>query len=85
METIEVLRASIDLEHWIVQFGTFAVGYSEEPSKVLIFRYVLEPKGSLAQSGQPVLRSIGWKVDLRQTNSTYVANNRNSLMQSGNS
>ena len=50
METTKVFWASIDLEPLIVQFGTFAVGSSEEPSKVLIYRFFLEPNGSLARS-----------------------------------
>ena len=43
MELIKVLWAGIDLEPSIVKFGTFAVGSSEEPSKVPIYRFVLEP------------------------------------------
>ena len=50
MEPIKVLWAGIDLEPLIVQFGTFAVGSSEEPSKVLIYRFFLEPNGSLERS-----------------------------------
>ena len=50
MEPIKVLRAGIDLEPLLVQFGTFAEGSSEEPLKVLIYRFFLEPNGSLARS-----------------------------------
>ena len=86
METIKVVCAGIDLESWIVQFGTFAVGSSEQPSKVLI--YFLESKGCLAWSGKPMLKSMSsadivTREILRQTNSTKGANNRHSLMQSG--
>ena len=49
MEPIKVLRAGIDLEPLIVQFGTFAVGSSEKPLKVLVYRFFLEPSGSLAR------------------------------------
>ena len=45
MEPRKVLRAGIDLEPLIVQFGTFAEGSSEEPLKVLIYRFSLEPNG----------------------------------------
>ena len=46
MEPIKVLRAGIDLEPLLVQFGTFAEGSSEEPLKVLIYRFFLEPNSS---------------------------------------
>ena len=49
MEPIKVLWAGIDLEPLIIQSGTFAVGSSEELSKVLIYRFFLEPSGSLAR------------------------------------
>ena len=50
MELLKVLWAGIYLEPLIVQFRTLAVGFSEEPSKVLICRFYLEPKDSLARS-----------------------------------
>ena len=50
MQPVKVLWAGIDLEPLIVQSGTFAVGSSEEPSKVLIYRFFLEHNGSSARS-----------------------------------
>ena len=50
MEPIKVLWAVIDLEPLIVQFRTLAVGSSEEPTKVLIYRFFLESNGSSARS-----------------------------------
>ena len=47
MEPIKVLRAGIDLEPLLVQFGTFAVGFSDEPTKVLTYRFFLEPNATL--------------------------------------
>ena len=46
----KVLWTSLDLESQIVQFGIIAIGSSEEPSKVLIYRFFLEPSGSSARS-----------------------------------
>ena len=50
MEPIKAFRAGIDLEPLIVLFGTFAVGSSEVPMKVLIYRFFLEPNGSLERN-----------------------------------